>query len=37
MADLLAGLRADFGTFDGYADAIGVGSAPAYMRAAVLT
>jgi protein-tyrosine phosphatase len=37
MAGLLGSLRADFGTFDGYADAIGVGRAPAYIRAAVLT
>ena len=37
MATLLAGLRRDYGTFDDYAAAIGVGSAAAHLRAGVLT
>jgi hypothetical protein len=36
MATLVAGIRRDFGSFDGYAESIGVGSAPEYLRAALL-
>jgi protein-tyrosine phosphatase len=37
MSGLIASVRADYGSFDGYAEAIGVGSAPRYIRAATLT
>ena len=37
MSAFLAGVRDDYGTFDEYADAIGVGSAVRYIRAALLT
>jgi protein-tyrosine phosphatase len=37
MASFIAGVRRDYGTFDGYADAIGVGTTPRFIRAAVLT
>jgi len=37
MRSFIAGVRRDYGTFDGYANAIGVGSAPRYIRTAVLT
>ena len=37
MATLLAGLRRDYGSFEEYAAAIGVGSATKHIRAAVLT
>jgi protein-tyrosine phosphatase len=36
MAGLLAGVRDRHGSLEGYADAIGVGTAPAYLRAALL-
>jgi protein-tyrosine phosphatase len=37
MAAFIAGVRNDYGSFDGYADAIGVGRAPRHLRAALLT
>jgi protein-tyrosine phosphatase len=37
MAAFVEGVRRDYGTFDDYANAIGVGSAPRYIRTAVLT
>jgi len=37
MTRFLADLRADYGSFDGLADAIGVGSAPRYIRIALLS
>jgi protein-tyrosine phosphatase len=36
MAEFIAGLRNDFGSFDGYAASLGVGSAPRFIRAALL-
>jgi protein-tyrosine phosphatase len=36
MRALIAGVRRDFGSFDGYAESIGVGTAPKYLRAALL-
>jgi protein-tyrosine phosphatase len=37
MASFIAGLRRDYGTFDDYAAALGVGSAVNHIRSAVLT
>ena len=37
MTEFIEGIRRDYGTFDDYAHSIGVGSAPRYIRAAVLT
>jgi hypothetical protein len=37
MSTFIEGIRRDYGTFDGYAGAIGVGSAPRFIRTAVLT
>jgi protein-tyrosine phosphatase len=37
MAGLIAGVRRDYGSFDGYAEAIGVGTAPRHLRASLLT
>jgi protein-tyrosine phosphatase len=36
MRALIEGIRRDFGTFDGYAEAVGAGGAPASLRAALL-
>jgi protein-tyrosine phosphatase len=36
MTTVIDSLRDDYGSLDGYADAIGVGSAPDYIRAALL-
>ena len=36
MRMLIEGIRRDFGSFDGYAEALGVGGAPKYLRAALL-
>ena len=36
MRALIDGIRRDFGSFDGYAEALGVGSAPTHLRAALL-
>jgi protein-tyrosine phosphatase len=37
MAGLVASVRRDYGSFDEYANRIGVGTAPRYLRASVLT
>ncbi len=37
MTEFLAGLHRDYGTFDDYAEAIGVGSSPRFIRDIVLT